>query len=186
MPGLPQIYPYKSGPMEPVVLPGETVGVWVNKQFFFFTVDFIEGISASDPMVIDLGAVGAGAALAAAQMLLIDMPTDEFGQFRAFVLDDVFVRMWQGRTDGRYRTRNTHAGIDLFSAIMDPDHHLTELYVMEDNSVWANAFNYTAFALAQCRIAFYGYRYVLSELKQYSWPSRVPNVWTRIPATAHL
>jgi hypothetical protein len=163
MPALPQLYPYKSGPMEPVVMPGETVGIWVNKVFNFFKVDYIDGIMFSDPLTMDFGAVAAGANTQVTQLALLEMPDVEFGQFRAEVLDD------------------------LPGAMSDPDGAAGEFYVHEDNWAYMQIFNQTGYALTQTRVAFWGFRYVCTALPEYSWATKtLPPVWTRIPATAHL
>jgi hypothetical protein len=188
MPALPQLYPYKAGPIEPVVMPGETVGVWVNKAYNFFKVDYIDGIPASDPVIVDFGAVGAGANTNVIQVQALEMPTSEFGQFRAEVLDDCTAMLYQGRSDQRHKTNQRVSTYSLFGAQRDPDGHSGEFYVHEDNWAYLQVFNQTGYALAQTRVAFWGFRYVLTSLdKEFDYKAgRLPPSWTRIPATAHL
>lgn len=189
MPALPQIYPYKAGLVDPIVMPGETVGVWVNKVFEFYKVMYIEGLNRSDPITIDLGAIAAGAASAITQLLILEMPTLEFGQFRMEVLDDVAVVLYQGRADQRHKLMNTVANVSRFTHLHDPCAHQTEFYVHENNWAFIQATNQTLYALTQARVAFWGFRYVLEDFRAgvYSWKEqRLPEMWTRVPATAHL
>lgn len=186
MPALPQIYPYKAGPIDSVVMPGETVGVWVNKVYKFYKVFYIEGLTRSDPLTVDLGALAAGAVSAVTQLLLLEMPDKEFGQFRCEVLDDVSVILYQGRADQRHKLENVVATMSRFTHLHDPCAHGTEFYVHEDDFAFMQAQNFTSYALTQARVAFWGFRYVLEEDKEHSWPRNPPENWTRIPATAHL
>lgn len=189
MPALPQLYPYKAGAIEPIVLPGETVGVWVNKQFSFYSVDYIEGVPRSDPIEFDFGAIAAGATTAVTQLTLLEMPKNEFGQFRAAVIDDISVVLYQGRADQRHKLSGRVASYTKFTDLFDPDGHNGEFYVCEKNYAFAQATNQTDYAVVTARVAFWGYRYVLTELPQYSWtakPQTLPPTWTRVPATAHL
>jgi hypothetical protein len=194
MPALPQLYPYKAGPIEPIVLPDETVGIWVNKQYSFYKVDYIEGIPRSDPLEYDFGAIAAQANTAVGQFLvgaqdILAMPNSEFGQFRAAVIDDISVTLYQGRADQRHRTANRVATYTKFTDLFDPDGHNGEFYVFEKNYAYGQAFNQTDYAVLTARMIFWGFRYVLTELPQYSWtakPQKVPATWTRVPATAHL
>lgn len=192
MPALPQLYPYKAGAIEPIVLPGETVGIWVNKQFSFYEVDYIEGILRSDPMEYDFGAIAAGATTAVGQFLvagqdILAMPDNEFGQYRAAVIDDISVILYQGRADQRHKTRNRVATYTKFTDLFDPDGHTGEFYVFEQNWAFGQATNQTDYAVVTARIAFWGFRYVVTPLTQYDWIKKtLPPTWTRVPATAHL
>jgi len=186
MPALPQLYPYKAGAIEPVVLPGETVGVWVNKWFTFYEVVYIEGVPRSDPLEFDFGAIAAGGVTAVTPLLLTEMPDNEFAQLRAAVIDDFTVILYQGRADQRHKLRNRVATYTPFTALFDPDGHTGEFYVFEEQHAFGQATNQTAYAMTTARMVFWGFRYVLEQLKQYTWPNKVPATWTRIPATAHL
>lgn len=189
MPAAPQTYVYKSGPMEPVVQDREVVGVWVNKAYTFYEVNYVEGITASNPITINLGAIAAGANTAVIQLLLLEMPEAEFGQFRAEVMDDFEMILYQGRADQRHKTNQVVARYSRFTALADHCGHMGEFFVHEDDWAFAQAFNMTDYALALARVSFWGFRFVCTELEQYSWtavPKKLPPKWTAIPATAHV
>jgi hypothetical protein len=194
MPALAQLYPYKAGPIEPVVMPGEFVGVWVNKVWNFYKVDYIEPVPASDPIEQDFGTLAAGASTAGAvQLNLLEMADLEFGQFRVRVIDDVNCILFQGRADQRHKTNVRVGTYTRFTNLVDPCGHTTEFYVHEDNWAYIQATNPTDYALTQARVAFYGFRYVLQAMPEYTMKPdpttgkpNLPQQWTRIPATAHL
>ena len=187
MPALPQLYPYKVGPIEPICMPGENVGIWVNKVYEFYRVLFIEGLMRSNPITIDLGALAAGAATAVIELLLLEMPRQEFAQFRCEVLDDVEVILYQGRADQRHKLFSRVATYSRFLRQLDPDGHTGEFYGFEDNNAFMQATNNTDYALTQARVTFWGFRYVVEPLPGLNWKTgKMPDVWTRVPGTAHL
>lgn len=187
MPTLPMLHTYKSGPIEQTNLPGETVGVWVNKVYEFYKILFVEPIPRSDPVSIDLGAIAAGASTAVTQVSLLQMPDLEFAQFRMEVLDDVEIGVYQGRADMRHKLHQRVATVSRMNALFDPCAHQTELFEFEDNFIFLQAANNSGYALTVARVVFWGYRYVCQVLSQYNWVTgQLPDVWTRIPATAHL
>lgn len=182
------MYPvYKAGPIEPAVAPYQNIAVWVNKVWRYYTVDYIEGIPRSSPLLFDFvvatGAVVAAAAATGVQQLtLLRMPDKELGHFRLYVLDDMEFELWQGRSDGRNRLMNVQARSGLFSDLRDPCGHLSTFFMHEDDWAFGNCFNPSAtVVLARARVAFYGYRYVLSGPL-----AAKPDMVTYIPATAHL
>jgi len=193
---MPDLYPFKAGEIEPIVLPDQTVGVWVNKTYKFYKVLYIEGVPRSDPIEHDFGALVAGASSIVTQLALLEMPDKEFGQFRAFVIDDIAASLWQGRSDGRYKLKNRVSRLTRWTDLDDTCGHTTEFYVHENNFAYMQVLNPGDYNLTQSRVAFYGFRYVLEDAvdavgKSYVWvPGRkehyVPSAWTRVPATAHL
>jgi hypothetical protein len=180
--------PYKAGPIEPVVMPGETVGLWLSKTFNFYKVDYIDGIMRSDPLMFDFGAIAAGASTAGPIVMnLLEMPDYEFGQFRAEVLDDITAMLYEGRADQRHKTNQRVATYTRPGALYEPDGHIGEFFVQEDNWAYFQAFNQTGYNLTQARIAFWGFRYVLTALPGFDWmKGNVPATWTRIPCSSHL
>lgn len=198
MPQLPQIYPYKPGPIERIVMPGEYVGLWVSRNYLFYQVDYIETIPESDPIQIDLGAIAAAAAgvpgqTAITQQVQLEMPDKEFAQYRCRVIDDLEALLYQGRADQRHKLSNAVARMSRYTNMHDPCGHTTEFYVYEDNNdAWLQGFNPTDYALTISRVNFYGFRYVLSEQitkwnnQTLSYPNNIPDHWTRVPATARI
>lgn len=190
MAGLPQLYTYKAGGIEPVVLPGEIVGLYVNKQWRFAEVLYREPIPRSNPLVVDFGALAAGASSAMTQLTLLEMPDSEFGQFRMEAVDDIEMTLWQGRSDGRLRTKNRMAAVSRFTRLHENE-QTTEFFVFEDSHAFGQALNPTGYANTISRVSFWGYRYVINKLTQYSYQApnikdNVPAQWTRVVCGAHL
>lgn len=189
MPALAELHTYKAGPVEQVVMPGEMVGVWVNKVYEFYRVLYVEGLMRSDPVTIDLGALAAAAQSVMTQVTLLQMPDQEFAQFRMEVLDDVEVSVYQGRADQRHKLFTRAATLTRFQPLFNPCANISEMYEFEDNYIFLQAINQTGYALTQARVVFWGFRYVLEIAEEYRWNKGngpLPPVWTRIPATAHL
>jgi len=187
MPTLPMIHTYRAGPIQQIVMPGETVGIWVNKVYEFYKVLYVEPLMRSHELTFNLGAPAAAAILAVTQITLLQMPDLEFAQVRMETLDDVDIIVYQGRADQRHKLQNVVATFSRYNALFDPDAHLTEVFEFEDNFIFLQATNNTGYALTQTRVVFWGYRYVLETLPKYSWKQQqLPDVWTRVPATAHL
>ena len=186
-PQMPQTYAYKAGPIEPIVQIDEVVGVWVNKNYQFGLVTYIEGIPYSKAIEVDFGALAAGATGAIAQLTLIQMPDFEFGQFRGEVLDNFSALLSQGRGAQRFKTELNAATYTLEGARKDPCGHMGEFYVYEDNNAFITPTNEMAYGLTQSRMIFWGFRFVVQNLPQYSWEQgKLPDKWTRIPAMAHI
>lgn len=185
MPALPQLYPYKAGPIEPIVMPGEIVGIWVYKSWKFYKVDYIEPLSRSDPIEIDMGALAAAGVSSVTQLTDLEMPEGEFGQFRCAAVDDASFVLYQGRADQRHKLMNRVATYTRFTTIHDPCGHTTEFFVYENQWAFMQAQNLTDYALTQTRVAFWGNRYVCTKMESYT-ADKQPASWTRVPATAHL
>ncbi len=196
MPALPQLYPYKAGPIEPIVMPGEMVGLWISNLWEFYRVIYIETLPESSPLVIDLGAIAAGATIASVQLIILEQPVREFGQYRCRVLDDFSLLLWQGRADLRHRLGTTVAEVTKFTSFRNPDGHDTEFFVYyNQNDAFASAINRTSYPIQNSRVSFWGNRYIMEEVtvknpqlgtyeNKYHWPDKTPDVWTRVPATA--
>ncbi|MFY9259575.1 MAG: hypothetical protein WAO71_03600 [Gallionella sp.] len=182
-----KLHTYREGPIEQIVMPGENVGIWVNKVYEFYKVDYVEPITYSDPVTINLGALAAGAQSNVTQLTALQMPDSEFAQLRMRVLDDVNLIVYQGRADQRHKLQNVVSTVNRFTHLNDPCGHQTECFEFEDNYIFLQADNQTGYALTQARVVFWGFRYVLEFQPQYNFRGgNLPEIWTRVPATAHL
>lgn len=181
---------YKAGPIQPVCLAGEVVGIWTQKVWKFGRVTLVEGLPAGSTMIQNLGAIAAGQSIQPVQIAALAMNDYEFGQFRMKVLDDFAAELYLARADKRYSTKAVNSRVTLVSDQFDNVFNTTEFFVHEDAMPFVAAFNETGYALAVARVAFWGFRYVYEELNQYKLTSpnakdnNPPPVWTRIPAQA--
>ncbi|RJO60330.1 MAG: hypothetical protein C4542_09570 [Dehalococcoidia bacterium] len=155
--------PYRAGPIEPVVEVGHNVLLIFQMKFYLYQVAFIEPVPPSHPLIANIGAINAGitSAIFNTQNVL-DMPDGSFGQFRARVLDDIVVTYLQPQASTRNSTRNNNARLTAFNRLYDPNDALSEFYVFEDERMFLQAVNPTDYNLAQARVVFYGFKYILS------------------------
>lgn len=155
--------PYRAGEIEPVVEVGQNVLVVNREAYNLYQIAYIEPIPPSFPLVMNLGAVLAGAQTAITSTAnILDMTDGQLGQFRARVLDDIVVTLMEPLSVGRFLTKNVSARINAYSHLYDVHDHLSEFYVFEDDRPFVQIANPQAVNLAQARIAFYGFRYILS------------------------
>lgn len=153
---------FKPGPIEPVAHPGDKVLTIDREQYSLYVVGYVEQIPLSHPLVVNIGAIAAGttAAINNPQNQL-DMPYGTFAQYRARVLDDIHVLIYQPQASARFTNKTQVARVNVFSQLEDPCGHQTEVFVFEDQRIFLQATNPTLYALVQARVAFWGYKYVL-------------------------
>lgn len=154
--------PYKPGPIEPIVDPGQQVLLAWNGGYNLYLVSFIEQLPRSHTLVANLGAPAAGANLAQFNTNnILDMDYGTFGQFRCQVLDDIHAILSQPAATNRWADRNIVARLNAYQALEDPCGHTSEFYIFEDQRIFLTGTNPTGYALVQARVAFWGFKYVL-------------------------
>jgi hypothetical protein len=158
------LFPHKSGLglMEPVALIGHNVCIKYASDNHYRKVIWFEPITPFE--ALDIGAIAAATTSPRTQAVNLQLWRNEFGQFRWFPVDTAQVRIFVPNADGRMQLRNTQIAVDPTIITKDPDLHLTEFYEWEDRNPAFEAINYTALALAHCRIMVMGYRYVTEAL----------------------
>jgi len=161
-------YYSRPGPIAPLALPNQLIGLWARTEWHCYRVTHLEPIPRSRPFVFELTA-GLGLAAGAytghvslANLAQRQHPPECF-QLRFYPLDDVEIIFYIGTADTRFMTNNLTATADLFTKLADPDLHSTEVVVLTSSSPYLDAFNPTGYTLAQVRVAFFGYRYSLDE-----------------------
>ena len=168
-----RLYAAQSGPIEPVGLVGDNVAVWLSSSWWMYQIDFWEQMPRGQAMVVDLGALAAGANTGDQRQIVFDQQVNPPGmmQLRCFPLDDIQIQVKMGTGNTRFVASNIQAQIDRYTELSDPDLHSTEFFVLRDNSVYLNCTNPTAYATAMSRVAFFGNRYNLTDLKK-TYPTR--------------
>lgn len=158
------LFPHKSGLglMEPVALIGHNVCVKYANDNHYRKVIWIEPIAPFQ--FLNIGAIVAGTASARTQANNLQFWRNEFGQIRWFPIDDAQIRLFLPNADGRMNLRNIQVPVDPTIMNRDPCLHLTEIFIWEDRSPAFEGINYTAMALAACRLIGQGYRFVTEEL----------------------
>ena len=165
-------YYARPGPIAPLALVDEWIGIWLLTQWQCYKVNHYEPIPRSRPFVVNFGAVAAGAwtgnTNTAATLQQRQTPPEAM-QLRFYPLDDIEVLFYIGNADTRFMTARQTARADIFTMQVDPFLHSTEVVVLTNSNPFINIFNPTAVALVQSRVAFFGYRYALdsASLKTY-------------------
>jgi len=157
-------YPNKSngGMMEPIALQDHLVAIHYIKTTNYRRVKFTEGLSTFE--VIDLGALGANATGVLTNATRLDLYDGEFGQFRIYPYDDFQLRLFLPRGSARGDLKTIQVPIDPSVVSTDPDLHLTEFFVWEDNRPGMQAINNRAVALTNTRVKGMGFRYITEEV----------------------
>lgn len=155
--------PFRAGLIEPIVEVGQRVLLVDREAYNLYMVAFIEPIPMSGPIILNGGAILAGATTASTtSQPVLDNNYGQFAQLRARVLDDIAVTVLQPQALARFTMKNVNAVITPFTALNDPDGHMTEFYIYEDDRIFVQIRNPHTVNLAQSRIAFWGFKYVLS------------------------
>jgi len=154
--------PYKPGPIEPVVEAGQNVLLVDRTNYNLYQVSYIEPLIRSYPLIYDGGALAAGATAPIANMqTLLDMQYGQLAQIRCRVVDDIDVIVFQPQAIARQANKNQIANFNAFSALYDEDDQGSEFYIFEDQRIYLQITNPTAYAGTKTRVSFYGIKYVL-------------------------
>lgn len=162
-----EFYEAKPGPITPIALVGQRLAIWVAPNWNCFKVIFRESLLRSRPLVFNLGPSAAGAPIPNVPLANLEMSVDppEIAQLRFYVLDDIEVTLRKGIADTRFKSKNIVSAGDKFTRRVDPCLHTTEFIVLKEEEPNMSAVNPTGYALAQGRVAFFGFRLLLEDLK---------------------
>jgi len=155
------------GPIKPVGLPGHNLAIWSAPKWSCFKIAYLEPLPQSAPLVFDMGAIVSGAIsgdISLAALALSETPP-EMAQLRCYALDDIEATVKRGAADVRFKTRGIIATVTRFTRQIDPCGHTTEIIVLKTANPYISARNPTRYNLAQSRLAFYGFRFILDDLK---------------------
>ena len=166
-------YYQKPGPMAPLALVDEWLGIWNLSQWLCYKVKHYEELPKSRQFIQDFGAVAAAAWTGATSTLAVlqqRLTPPEAVQMRFYPLDDVEVLFSIGNADVRFNTVQATARADITSMQVDPDLANTEVVVLTNSVPFLNIFNPTGYALGQSRVVFLSVRYALDakSLEQFN------------------
>ncbi len=155
--------PYDPGMIQPIVLTGENVGVFMQQDWAFFRIKHVEGIPPSRQTTQDLGAVTSGSSSAVTQLTNFRAQAGNLLHLRFLPLDDIEFDFFSGQsTGGRHTLFSTKARVSPATGNLDRYWSTTTLFtITNERSIYAQAVNTTGYNMAQARIKAFGYRYVL-------------------------
>ena len=156
------------GPITPVALMGQNVVIVHDGKYHLYRALLLEGITQSNPLVFDGGALAA-AASANNQSLgpVIDMPMGNFFQFRFRVLDDIRVTLDQPQRLGTQVLSFQAAEVSAYTSLYDPCSHQTERAIYWDRRPFLNITNPTDYAIAQSRVLFWGFKFMVDLMRTF-------------------
>lgn len=149
-----------------MALAGENLLLVSSKGGYgLYTIAYLEALPVSGPLMGDAGALNAGANNAAYNpTAILGMAYGQLAQWRAKILDDINVIVGQPSALARYATQSQTARWSRFLTLWELD-YMTEFFMFENQigqSPVFNVLNPTSKNIAHSRIAFYGFRFVLS------------------------
>ena len=159
-------YYSRPGPIAPLALVDEWLGIWLMTQWQCYRVLHYEPIPRSHQFVFDFGAVLAGAwsgNTSTTAVLRQSQTPPGAMQLRFYPLDDVEILFYIGNADTRFTTTVVTAQADILTMQVDPFLHSTEVLVLTSSFPFINVFNPMGYNLAQSRVQFFGYRYALDD-----------------------
>jgi len=159
----------RPGPITPVASIGEHVLIRRLRGYHLYRILYREGLPLSNTLTVNFGAIAAGATLASQSLQVpLELNDLQLGQFRMRVLEDIRLTIWQPRSVGRFQVKNVISNVTPFTEINDPCGHVTEIFVYEDEWPFVDVNNPTGYNLALARAQFYGFRYGLDKIGEYT------------------
>lgn len=158
----------KPGPIAPIALMGQNLVAVHDNKYNLYRVQLLEGVLPSNPLIFNGGALAAlGAVTQQSLQNVIDMPEGNLFHFRWRVLDDIRVTLDQPQRLGSQVLAFVAGEVSAFSALYDPCAHLTERAIYWDRRPFLGITNPTQYAIAQSRVLFWGFKYIVDLLKQF-------------------
>jgi hypothetical protein len=167
---------YDNGPISPVCKIFENIGILSGGNWEYHTVQFIEPLPRSGPLVADLVAISGNTTIPGTVGGIVGTINQQLVQFlrmnegellhlRFEPIDDVDVLIAETGSIGRFTTNFVRARVTRFTAFRDPNLATTTFFVVgQDNDPYIEVRNPTPVAQPMARVAFWGFRYVINEV----------------------
>ncbi len=132
-----------------------------------FEIVFVEPLPLCMALQKDFGSITSGSTSTGNKVTELEMSggtkTDysDFFHLRMHVLDDIQCTVKEPVTTSRFQTLNDDLYIDAFTP---PE--LSELVIMEDDTLTIDVKNPTAYTLSKTRVQFFGWRYSAKLLQE--------------------
>ena len=163
---------YDNGPISPVAQIKQNLSIWAGGLWSHYKIEYIEPMPRSSPTTVDMVALTGNTLIAANGMLakslvaILQLADTEFFHLRWEPVDDVEGVLWELASQGRFASRALQARTSRFTSARDPYLATTTFWVMgRQRDIALEVQNPNPVALPQARFAFFGYRYILSELQ---------------------
>jgi len=150
---------------EPFASVGEVVGILTTEgSWIYRVISYAEPLPPSEEgMIKDFGAIENNGTKELQAVELVKMRSNELGQFRFEVLDNIKVSVWQPKGAARFQSKETIAWVTPLTKQKDPTMKMTEFFVYKGDGVFFTVKNDSGEDLTKSRIQFYGWRFVLED-----------------------
>ena len=150
---------------EPFASVGEVVGILTTEgSWIYRVISYAEPLPPSEEgMIKDFGAISNNQTKEDQAVSLIKMRSNELGQFRFEVLDNIKVKLAQPKGLARFQSKETIAWVTPLTKQKDPTMKMTEFFVYKTDTVYFTVKNESGEDLTKSRIQFYGWRFVLED-----------------------
>lgn len=162
---------YAPGPIRPVVEIRQNLAIFTGGKWEHYRADYIEPMPRSTPLVVDLVVLSGATTLAAngaiAKILApaLQLNQLEFLHLRWEPLDNVEGILWEQAGQGRFMTRGATARVDRNTRTYDPYLATTTFFILgPGRDLNLEARNPMGYATPTARFAFWGYRYLLTDI----------------------
>ena len=171
---------YDSAPIQPVAKIKEKLAIYSRNIWEYWLIDYIEGIPRSSQSVVEtITAAGIGTSIAANGMiprfqiapLLLNL--GDLLHLRWEPLDDVEGVLWEQPSEARFATRAIQARVNLYTNLMDPYLATTTFFLLgRDRLMNLQVMNPNPVIIFVARFVFFGFRYVLTQIKTEKFPEQ--------------
>lgn len=131
----------------------------------FYRILFLEPLPE---IVHDFSALAAGADTGDVEVADLYQDDDNCANYRIFILDDVVLETKQPKALAKWTTRTATAHLDQMHGqyYAKRGHHLTEVFVWEDEKLYFVVTNPIQYPIKKSRVLFEGYRYSIERLTE--------------------
>jgi len=159
----------RPGPITPIAGVLENALVQRDNLWFLYRVTGVEAIQPASGMIVDFGTIAAQATTSDQSLQTpLELGTNELGQFRIRVLDDIRLSVFQPRQAGKFTIKRVQTQVGLLTRLNDPCGHLTEFYSYKDEYPFVDINNPGDAQLVITRALFYGFRYKVELLNTFA------------------
>ncbi len=157
---------------EPIILPGETASLYMAQGVLNVKA---EAVAALPELIVDFGALASSTNLSAQQTTNLEFTTMEFAQLRIRVLDDFRLKLYNPSSFKQWASAKADFWLpkspDSPEFLQEFFWQASEFFCFEND---IPSFDITTLQTsAKSRVAFSGYRFSVSEIRQ---PGKVP-IW---------
>ncbi len=169
---------YDSFSVQPVARIKQNLAIWTLGQWAYYRIEYQEGIPPGPASTVDMVAVAGLATLAAAGTIVkqivpaLQLNKNEFMHLRWEPLDNVEGVLWELGGQARLNTRRIQCRVDRNTWLRDPAYATTTFWILGiERDMNLEVRNPMAMATPFARFIFWGWRYILSELKPQNMSS---------------